>query len=120
MASNLDIPVIDLNTPFPPNDVDPLDLALAPPDDETSEQRAAREKLEREAIQRSRRIDAELKTAKAMMKRYKSAIKILVLGQSLSGKDFFVFKNIFTYWLLSPGKSTTIKSQCILQDPAMP
>ena len=65
MASNLDIPVIDFNTPLPPNDVDPLDLALAPPDDETSEQRAGREKLEREAIQRSRRIDAELKAARA-------------------------------------------------------
>jgi len=87
MASN--IPIIGLNTPPPLNDVDPLDLALAPPDDETPEQRDAREKLEREAIQRSRRIDAELKAAKAMMKRYKSAIKILVLGQSLSGEYCF-------------------------------
>jgi guanine nucleotide-binding protein subunit alpha len=87
MASN--IPIIDFNTPLPLNDVDPLDLALAPPDDETPEQRAAREKLEREAMQRSRCIDAELKAAKATMKRYQSAIKILVLGQSLSGEDCF-------------------------------
>lgn len=87
MASN--IPVIGPHTPLLPNDVDPLDLALAPPDDETPEQRAAREKLEREAMQRSRRIDGELKAAKAKMKRYKTAIKILVLGQSLSGEDCF-------------------------------
>jgi guanine nucleotide-binding protein subunit alpha len=88
-SSNLDIPVIDLNTPLPPNDVDPLELALAPPVDETPEERAVRERLEREAMQRSRRIDAELKAAKAKMKRYKNAVKILVLGQSLSGEDCF-------------------------------
>ncbi|KIM45073.1 hypothetical protein M413DRAFT_24337 [Hebeloma cylindrosporum] len=94
MAANL---IIDLNTPLPPNDVDPLDLALAPPDDETPDQRTAREKLEREAIQRSRCIDAELRAAKATMKRYKSAIKILVLGQSLSGKSTTIKNFQLTY-----------------------
>jgi len=89
MASNLDFPVIDLNTPLPPNDVDPLERALVPPIDETPEERATRERLEREAVQRSRHIDAELKVAKVRMKRYKNAVKILVLGQSLSGEDCF-------------------------------
>ena len=95
MASN--IPIIGLHTPPPLNDVDPLDLALVPPDGESPEQRAAREKLEQEAMQRSRSIDAELKAAKATMKRYKNAIKILVLGQSLSGEECFWFENLLTY-----------------------
>ncbi|KDR75300.1 hypothetical protein GALMADRAFT_69553 [Galerina marginata CBS 339.88] len=68
-------------------DLDPLTLAIAPPPNETPAERAAREKSEQEALQRSRCIDAELKLAKAAMKRYKKAIKVLVLGQSLSGKS---------------------------------
>ncbi|KAH9485207.1 Guanine nucleotide-binding protein alpha-4 subunit [Psilocybe cubensis] len=66
---------------------DPLSLAIAPPPDETPEERIVRELAEREAVLRSREIDAELKAAKVAMKRYKNAIKILVLGQSLSGKS---------------------------------
>lgn len=67
-------------------DVDPLDIFTLPPADETPSDRAARERREQEAMQRSHSIDAELKAAKASMKRYKKAVKILVLGQSLSGQ----------------------------------
>lgn len=67
--------------------VDPLSLAIAPPPDETLEERIVREISEKEALLRSREIDAELKVAKMAMKRYKNAIKILVLGQSLSGES---------------------------------
>lgn len=69
------------------NSIDPLDIVLAPPPNETPEQRAIRENLEKEAAQRSHDIDTELKAAKIALKRYKNAIKILVLGQSLSGEQ---------------------------------
>ncbi|KAF9476375.1 G-alpha-domain-containing protein [Pholiota conissans] len=66
------------------SDVDPLDIFTLPPPNETPSDRAARERREQEALQRSHDIDAELKAAKASMKRYKKAIKVLVLGQSFS------------------------------------
>ena len=66
-------------------DDDPLTLAMAPPPDETPAERAERERKEHEALQRSRQIDVELKNAKAALKRHKRAIRVLVLGQSLSG-----------------------------------
>ena len=65
--------------------VDPLTLAIAPPADETPQERTAREEKEKAALQRSHQIDLELKAAKAAMKRHKKAVKVLVLGQSMSG-----------------------------------
>jgi guanine nucleotide-binding protein subunit alpha len=65
--------------------LDPLTLAMAPPPNETSEQRAKREREEAEALQVSRRIDAELKLAKIALKKRKDAVQVLVLGQSMSG-----------------------------------
>ncbi|KAJ3494191.1 hypothetical protein NLJ89_g10859 [Agrocybe chaxingu] len=76
---------------------DPLALAIAPPANETPAQRAAREKSEYEALLRSRKIDLELKAAKAAMKRYNKAVKILVLGQSLSGKSTTIKNFQMTY-----------------------
>ncbi|KAH6914227.1 guanine nucleotide binding protein, alpha subunit [Coprinopsis sp. MPI-PUGE-AT-0042] len=67
--------------------VDPLTLAMAPPPGETPEQRRVREEAEAEAIQVSKRIDAELKLAKAALKKRKEAVQVLVLGQSMSGKS---------------------------------
>lgn len=66
--------------------VDPLTLAMAPPPGETPEQRRIREEAEAEAVQVSKRIDAELKLAKAALKKRKEAVQVLVLGQSMSGK----------------------------------
>ena len=64
---------------------DPLTLAMAPPPNETPEQRAKREREEAEAVAVSKRIDAELKLAKIELKRRKDAVQLLVLGQSMSG-----------------------------------
>lgn len=64
---------------------DPLTLAMAPPPNETPEERFLREEKEERALQVSKRIDAEIKLAKLAMKKKKKAIKVLVLGQSLSG-----------------------------------
>ncbi len=66
-------------------DYDPLAAALQPPLDETPEQRAEREATETLALEVSNRIDAEIKSARQAMKRTKDPIRVLVLGQSMSG-----------------------------------
>lgn len=65
--------------------MDPLTMAMAPPPGETAEERRIRERAEAEAIQVSKRIDAELRASKAALKKRKEAVQVLVLGQSLSG-----------------------------------
>jgi guanine nucleotide-binding protein subunit alpha len=64
---------------------DPISILLAPPPDETPEQRKAREAKEDAARKVSLRIDEELKMDKAAMKKKNNAVKVLVLGQSESG-----------------------------------
>ena len=64
---------------------DPLSIAIAPPADETPEQRRVREAKEEEARRVSLRIDEVLRADKAVMKKRKSGLKVLVLGQSESG-----------------------------------
>jgi len=64
---------------------DPLSILLAPPPDETPEQRKAREAEEEAARKVSLRIDEELKADKAVVKKKKNGVKVLVLGQSESG-----------------------------------
>ena len=69
----------------PPDD-DPLTLAIAPPPDETPEQREARLSAEAEARSISERIDEQLKTEKAAQRKRRSqTVKVLLLGQSESG-----------------------------------
>ncbi|KAG6920059.1 hypothetical protein DXG01_010127 [Tephrocybe rancida] len=65
-------------------DVDPLTLAMAPPPGETIAERLAREEQEERARQVSKHIDHELKLAKAAMRSMQRAVKVLVLGQSMS------------------------------------
>ena len=74
-------------------DEDPLAKLLAPPPDETPEQRAVRLQLEAEARQVSERIDEQIKAERAALKKSKP-VKVLLLGQSESGK------------------STTLKREC--------
>ncbi|PPQ98401.1 hypothetical protein CVT24_004080 [Panaeolus cyanescens] len=78
-------------------EVDPLAAFTAPPPNETPEERQIRERKEQEAIQRSRNIEAELKAAKISMKRWKDAVKVLVLGQSMSGKSTTIKNFQITY-----------------------
>ncbi|KAJ7647554.1 guanine nucleotide binding protein, alpha subunit [Roridomyces roridus] len=66
-------------------DIDPLSLVLAPPKDETPEAREARLLKEREAKKRSDMIDLELKRDQQDKK--SKPVKILLLGQSESGKS---------------------------------
>jgi hypothetical protein len=96
-------------------DVDPLTLAMAPPPNETPEERREREEREERALEVSRQIDAEIKVAKIAMKKKKKAIKVLVLGQSLSGASLYLMIiipcNLKPPHLWPTGKSTTIKSE---------
>lgn len=68
------------------SDIDPLTLAIAPPPDETDEQRAQRLQEEEDARRVSEEIDEQIRQERAAMKRQKRPIKVLLLGQSESGE----------------------------------
>jgi len=63
-------------------DEDPLTLALAPPIDETPEQRQAREAEEAEAKRVSDEIDEQIRREKENEKKKKKPVKLLLLGAS--------------------------------------
>ncbi|KAG6884558.1 hypothetical protein C0993_010118 [Termitomyces sp. T159_Od127] len=65
---------------------DPLTLAIAPPPNETPEQRAAREFAEAQAKKVSDEIDEQLRKEREDDKKKKKPVKLLLLGQSESGK----------------------------------
>lgn len=72
----------------PPDD-DPLALAIAPPPDESLEQRETRLSAEAESRKISERIDELLRTEKATQRKRRSqTVKVLLLGQSESGASF--------------------------------
>lgn len=62
-------------------DEDPLTLAIAPPPDETPEQRQAREFAEAEAKRISDEIDEQIRKEKEGDRRKKKPVKLLLLGQ---------------------------------------
>lgn len=65
-------------------DEDPLSRLLAPPPNETAEEREVRLRVEAEARLKSERIDDQLRAEKAALKKNKP-VKVLLLGQSESG-----------------------------------
>ncbi|KAJ7187293.1 G-protein alpha subunit [Mycena filopes] len=67
--------------------IDPLSFGLQPPSDESDEDRAARLEAAREAARVSRTIDVSLAEGRKALERKKRAVKILLLGQSESGKS---------------------------------
>ncbi|EIN05274.1 G-alpha-domain-containing protein [Punctularia strigosozonata HHB-11173 SS5] len=66
---------------------DPLSAALRPPPDETPAERARREQEEAEAKRVSDEIDAEIDREKTALKKKRKPVKVLLLGQSESGKS---------------------------------
>jgi hypothetical protein len=70
----------------PSDSNDPLTLAIAPPPDETPQQRADRERREREAQIISDKIDEGIKKDRLALKKQKNVVRVLLLGQSESGK----------------------------------
>ncbi|KAL1730434.1 guanine nucleotide binding protein, alpha subunit [Schizophyllum commune] len=77
--------------------VDPFDAALRPPPDETPEEREARLAREEEARRVSAEIDAEIK-AERQAKKKKRIVRLLLLGQSESGKSTTLrqFQRLYT------------------------
>lgn len=66
--------------------VDPLSQAIAPPPDETPREKAEREAREANAKRVSDEIDEQLRTERAVAKKKRKPVKVLLLGQSESGK----------------------------------
>ncbi|KAI0356325.1 G-alpha-domain-containing protein [Trametes cingulata] len=66
---------------------DPLAVAIAPPPNETPAERWAREQREAEARRISEQIDEQIRAEKQAMKKRKPPMKLLLLGQSESGKS---------------------------------
>ncbi|KAJ6463512.1 guanine nucleotide binding protein, alpha subunit [Mycena sanguinolenta] len=77
---------------------DPLTAALAPPPNETPAERDARERIEAEAKRISDEIDALLRREREAEKKRKP-VKLLLLGQSESGKTA-TLKNVCRFQLL--------------------
>ncbi|KAI0027725.1 G-alpha-domain-containing protein [Vararia minispora EC-137] len=69
------------------SDDDPLSAALAPPPNETPQERQEREQREAEARRVSDEIDEQLRNERIALKRRKPTVKVLLLGQSESGKS---------------------------------
>lgn len=63
-------------------DEDPLTLAIAPPPDETPEQRAIREAAELEAKRVSDEIDEQIRREREAERKKKRPMKLLLLGAS--------------------------------------
>ncbi|SJL11028.1 uncharacterized protein ARMOST_14429 [Armillaria ostoyae] len=70
---------------------DPLTLALAPPPDETAEQKEQREAAEAEAQRRSDEIDEQIQKERELERRKKRPVKLLLLGPSLILLDTYHF-----------------------------
>lgn len=78
---------------------DPLAAAAAPPSDETPQQRADREREEAEAKRVSDEIDQSLRDERAALRKKKKPVKVLLLGQSESGKST-TLKSVFISFFL--------------------
>ncbi|KAI9463919.1 guanine nucleotide binding protein, alpha subunit [Russula earlei] len=72
---------------FRSSDSDPLAAAIAPPHDESPDARTARLRAEAEARRVSDEIDEQLKQERAARRRLRPCVKVLLLGQSESGKS---------------------------------
>jgi hypothetical protein len=80
------------------NDEDPLSIAIAPPPDESEEQREARIRAEKQAKKISDAIDDELNRQRIAEKKAVKPVKVLLLGSS-------TFLPIFITLTLSTGQS---------------
>jgi hypothetical protein len=99
---------------------DPLALAIAPPPDETPDERDERLRVEAAATARSDEIDDMLKLERAELKKKKGVVKVLLLGQAESGT--FVSDmplGVVCSIVFSTGKSTTLKSVYAVLGPCM-
>ena len=66
---------------------DPFASILSPPPNETPEEKATREQEEAEARRVSETIDEQLRLERIALKKKKQPVKVLLLGQSESGRS---------------------------------
>lgn len=66
-------------------DADPFQEFMQPPPNETPAQTTARQKRELDAQRTSDKIDEDIKRQRAMAKKERNIIKVLLLGQAESG-----------------------------------
>jgi len=71
-------------------DEDPLTLAMAPPPNETFEQRQIREAAEAEAKRVSDEIDEQIRKERELLRRTKKPVKLLLLGAFPHGSYLFM------------------------------
>jgi len=69
-----------------PGPADPFFDLMQPPVDETPAQKTARQKRELDAQRVNDTIDEEIKQERAKLKKEKTVIRVLLLGQSESGE----------------------------------
>lgn len=93
-----------------PTDRDPLSAALRPPIDETEEEKAHRLADEEAAKRVSLAIDEAIRLEDKQRKKRK-IVRLLLLGQSESGR--FNIRSYFKcpYSIMIPGKSTTLRRE---------
>lgn len=92
-----------------PGPADPFHELMQPPPDETSAQKTARLKRELDAQRVSDSIDEDIKQERAIAKKRRDVIKVLLLGQAESGEHSWLWCCL-TLKSLPSGKSTTLKS----------
>jgi hypothetical protein len=90
---------------------DPFAFILAPPTDESPEEKEARECVETEARRVNDSIDEQLRQERMALKKKKKPVKVLLLGQSESGMSAFQPPQFPPDRAHSLGKSATLKSQ---------
>ena len=102
--------------------VDPFDAILRPPSDETPAQREMRILAEQQAKQVSDAIDEQLRVERAELKRNRPDVKILLLGQSESGKSTTLKRRCLpSYFLLgAEWAHTHLIPMCPLRTRAVP
>ena len=87
---------------------DPFDAVLRPPLDETPAQREMRILAEQQAKQVSDAIDEQLRVERAELKKNRPDVKILLLGQSESGKSTTLKRRCFRPIILPFGREWAV------------
>ncbi|KAJ2925167.1 hypothetical protein H1R20_g11917, partial [Candolleomyces eurysporus] len=91
---------------------DPFAIFLKPPESETPSERATREACEAEAKKRSDEIDEELKKEKELMRTRRKELKVVLIGDSESGRPNMVKQLRMNYgreeWLAERARSTSV------------
>ncbi|KAF8056516.1 G-protein alpha subunit [Lyophyllum atratum] len=93
---------------------DPFAMFTAPPPNETLAEKSMRERREAEEKRISDRIDEEIKAERVALKKQKSVVKVLLLGQSESGKST-TLKNFRMKYARADWKAERLSWRSVIQ-----